>query len=200
MLPLYFHANSPVHRVPAPYKLLLCAGLSAGLIFIPSVWGMAVATATVAALYALARLPLRTVLAALRPVAIAAVIIFALHAAFSDWHSAALVVLRLVALVLLSTLVSLTTPFSDMLEVLSGAARPFARFGVSPPNVALAVALTIRFIPTLLHDMQEIQRARIARGAKRMSFFALGPLIVKILSMTNALGNAIAARGFENRK
>ncbi|MEJ2116577.1 MAG: energy-coupling factor transporter transmembrane protein EcfT [Alphaproteobacteria bacterium] len=200
MLPLYYHANSPIHLTPAPYKLVLCLGLSAALVFIPSVWGMATATLAIAALYAVARLPLRTVLAALRPVVIATVIIFALHAAFSDWHSAVLIVLRLMALVLLSTLVSLTTPFSDMLDVLSRAARPFARFGVSPPNVALAVALTIRFIPTLLHDMQEIQRARMARGGKRASLFALGPLIVKILSMTNALGNAIAARGFENRK
>jgi energy-coupling factor transporter transmembrane protein EcfT len=52
----------------------------------------------------------------------------------------------------------------------------------------------------LLHDFQEVQNARKTRGGRGFSILAAGPLIIKILRMTDALGNAIAARGFENRK
>jgi biotin transport system permease protein len=110
------------------------------------------------------------------------------------------VLLRIVAVVLLTSLVTLTTRLSDMLDVLTALARPLGRFGVSPAKLALATSLAVRFIPTLLHDFGEIQQARLARQAKGPGILAIGPLIVKILSMTDALGDAIAARGFESRK
>ena len=87
-----------------------------------------------------------------------------------------------------------------MLDALTSAARRLAPLGIDPPKIALAVGLTIRFIPMLLHDIQEVQNARKTRGAKGFGISASGPLIIKILRMTDALGNAIAARGFENRK
>jgi energy-coupling factor transporter transmembrane protein EcfT len=62
------------------------------------------------------------------------------------------------------------------------------------------IGLTIRFIPMLLHDLQEIRQAKLARRARGLRTFGAGPAIVKILRMTDALGDAIAARGFENRK
>ena len=113
---------------------------------------------------------------------------------------AAAATLRIIALVLLTSLVSLTTRLSDMLDALTFATRRLAPFGLDPPKIALAVGLTIRFIPMLLHDMQEVQNARRTRGANGFSVMAAGPLIIKILRMTDALGDAIAARGFENRK
>lgn len=199
MLPLYIHRDSLVHGIPAGGKLLLCIVLSTGICFLPLLPLIAVTTA-VAALYVVARLPAGTIITALRPIFFITAMIFALQWAFAGLHDAVLVTCRLFALTLLTSLVTLTTPLADMLDVIARAARPLAPLGVSPPKLALAVALTIRFIPTLLNDWQEIQRARLARGARGYSVFALGPLIIKVLFMTNALGNAIAARCFENRK
>lgn len=200
MLPLYIPRSSPVHKLPAAYKLVACMAASTAICFVGPVWWLAGIAGAIGGCYALARLPFGALLTALRPILMAGVLIFAMQAVLADWLTATAVVLRFMSLVLLSALVSLTTPFSDMLEVLTRASRPLERFGASPPKIALAVALTIRFIPTLLRDMQEIQRARMARGARGPGILGLGPLIVKILAMTNALGDAIAARGFENRK
>jgi biotin transport system permease protein len=155
--------------------------------------------AGICGLYLIARLPLKTVAPALKPVLFVAGIIFALQLALAGWHEAIASLLRILALVLLASLATLTTRLSDMLDTLTRAARPASAFGLSPPKLALAIGLTIRFIPALLHDWQEIQRARTARGAKGFSFLGAGPLIVKILRMTDALGDAIAARGFDNR-
>jgi biotin transport system permease protein len=199
MLPLYIHRASPVHSVAAGYKILLVIAGSAAVVLVSSPWLLAVLLAGIATLYPLARLPLRTVALALKPVFLIAAIIFGLQLALAGWTEAAASLLRILALVLLASLATLTTKLSNMLDTLTRAARPASALGLSPPKLALAIGLTIRFIPALLHDWQEIQRARIARGARAFSFLGAGPLIVKILRMTDALGEAIAARSFDNR-
>lgn len=200
MLPLYLHRDSAIHRLGPGWKLaaLFAAGLVVALI--PSPWALALALSGVIALYAAARLPAAEMAKALRPVLYFAAVIFALQWAFAGFGDAVKSLLRILILALMATLVTLTTPLSAMIDALSAAARPLAVFGVSPPRLALAVALVIRFIPVLLNDYREIAAARAARGAKYPGLGASGPLLVKTLHMTSALGDAIAARGFDNRR
>ena len=200
MLPLYIHRQTLIHRMPAGAKILLALAGSVVLVAVNGIALLAALLGAIALLYVAARLPLRAISAALRPVLIICGFIFVLQLAFSGPPQAAAAVLRIIALVLLTSLVTLTTRLSDMLETLTYAARGLAPLGIDPPKIALAVGLTIRFIPMLLHDFQEVQSARKTRGGKGFSILAAGPLIIKILRMTDALGNAIAARGFENRK
>lgn len=200
MLPLYIHRRTTIHRLPAGIKILLSLGGGVALVATNDVARLAVLVGAIILLYAAARLPLAAIFAALRPVLIVCGFIFALQLAVSGLPQAAAASLRIIALVLLTSLVTLTTRLSDMLAALTSAARGLRPLGIDPPKIALAVGLTIRFIPMLLHDMQEVQNARKNRGARGLSIMAAGPLLIKILRMTDALGNAIAARGFENRK
>lgn len=199
MLPLYIHRTSPVHRLPAGAKL--AASFIAGglLFFVGKIWLLALILGLTCSLYRLAELPARTILTALRPILIIGAIIFIVQLYFAGLEDALLVVIRLMTLILLTSLVTLTTRFSDMLSVLSWATQPFAIIGISPARLALMVSLTIRFIPTLLHDLHEIRQAKLARGATGLRAFGAGPLIIKVLRMTDALGYAITSRGFENR-
>jgi biotin transport system permease protein len=200
MLALYIHDDSVLHRLPAGAKILIVMAVSAALVLVSSPVILLGLTAGIGGLYVVARLPLAAIAAALKPVLVIAGVIFALQFMLAGWSEAAASLLRILTLVLLASLVTLTTRLSDMLDTLTRAARPLAAFGLSPPKLALAISLTIRFIPAILQDWQEIQRARIARGARRVSFFGAGPVIIKVLRMTDALGDAIAARGFEKRK
>lgn len=199
MLPLYIHRTSPIHKLPAGAKLLVSLIAGGLLFFVGKIWLLALILALICALYRLAELPARTILKALRPVLIIGAIIFGVQLFLAGPEEAARVVLRLMSLILLTSLVTLTTRFSDMLATLTRTARPFAALGLSPPKFALAAALVIRFIPTLLSDLAEIRQARLARGASGLRSFGPGPLIIKILRMTDALAAAIAARGFESR-
>ncbi len=200
MLPLYIHRQTIIHRLPAGLKILLSLAGGFALVTMNDVPLLTGLICAIMLLYVAARLPLGAVFAALRPVLIISGFIFALQLALAGLPQAMAASLRIVALVLLTSLVTLTTRLSDMLDTLTSAARLFAPLGVDPPKMALAIGLTIRFIPMLLHDFQEVQNARKSRGARGFSILAAGPLIIKILRMTDALGNAIAARGFENRK
>lgn len=200
MLPLYIHRGTRIHRLPAGVKILLSLAGGFALVAVNDIALLTGLIGVIILLYVAARLPLGAVFAALRPVLVICGFIFALQLAVSGLPQAAAAALRIIALVLLTSLVTLTTRLSDMLDTLTFAARGLAPLGIDPPKIALAVGLTIRFIPMLLQDIQEVQNARKTRGGKGFSIFAAGPLIIKILRMTDALGNAIAARGFENRK
>lgn len=200
MLPLYIHRGTRIHRLPAGVKILLSLAGGFALVAVNDIALLTGLIGVIILLYVAARLPLGAVFAALRPVLVICGFIFALQLAVSGLPQAAAAALRIIALVLLTSLVTLTTRLSDMLDTLTFAARGLAPLGIDPPKIALAVGLTIRFIPMLLHDIQEVQNARKTRGGKGFSIFTTGPLIIKILRMTDALGNAIAARGFENRK
>jgi len=96
--------------------------------------------------------------------------------------------------------VTLTTPFSAMIDTFARAAALARPLGVNPHKVGLAAALAVRFIPVLLADYREIQAARLARGARSPGLFAAGPLLIKTLRMAGTLADAIEARGFENRR
>lgn len=199
MLPLYIHRKSPVHGLPAGLKLAVSLIAGAMLFLVGEIWLLALILALVCSLYLLAELPARTILKTLRPVLIISVIIFGAQLFLAGPEEAVRVVLRLMTLILLTSLVTLTTRFSDMLTTLTALSRPLAMLGVDPPKFALAAALVIRFIPTLLSDLAEIRQARLARGASALRSFGPGPVIIKILRMTDALAAAIAARGFEGR-
>jgi biotin transport system permease protein len=200
MIPLYIHRHSPIHRIAAGPKLLLLLAASTAIFFLDPLWLLLATLLGTIGLYRLARLPLAAIAGALRPVLFVGALIFALQLFLAGPGEAARILLRLFTAILLVSLVTLTTRFSDMLDVLTRLTRPLARFGLDPPRLALAVGLTIRFIPPLLRDLHEIRQAQRARRAGGLRSFGAGPLIVKILRMTDALGHAIAARGFENRK
>lgn len=200
MIALYIPRDSPVHRLSTSVKLLVCLLGSVALALLHSPWQLALALLVIGGLYALARLPLGAIIGTLRPLVLIGGVILTMQIALAGWGDAAITALRLPAFVLLASLVTFTTPLSDMIEAVTRIARPLARFGVSPSRVGLAIALAMRFIPALAKDWRDIEAARQARGARGMSFLAIGPLILRILRMTNALGDAIAARGFDSRK
>lgn len=200
MIALYVHRDSPVHRLPPAAKLIGLALAGAVVFFLPGLAWQALALGAALALYPLARLPLGEVARALRPVAVlvAAIAVFQWLAAGP--HAAALVGARIMALVLLAALVTLTTPFSAMIDTFARVAALARPLGVNPHKLGLAAALAVRFIPVLLDDYRAIQAARRARGARSPGVFAVGPLLIKTLRMAGALSEAIEARGFDNRR
>ncbi len=197
---LYSPGDSPVHRAPPGLKLAALFAIGVLLASMSSTVALAAICASVAGLFLVARLPLREVARALRPVMFIAAMIFCLQWWLSGLEEAIRAVLRILALVLAASLVTLTTPFSRMIDTLAAAARPLAAFGFNAARFGLAAALVIRFIPVLMNDFREIEMARAARASRHPALGAAGPLVIKTLRMTDALSEAIAARGFETRE
>ncbi|WP_018681819.1 energy-coupling factor transporter transmembrane component T family protein [Actinokineospora enzanensis] len=194
MLSLYHEARSPVHALPAGVKLLVLLAAGSAAFLVRSVPVLAAALGVVVVLYVIARVPWRVALRQSVPVLPPLVVIAAAQGLLTGWSTAALVALRLLAVVLLANLVTLTTRTSAMVATIEALLRPLRPLGVRPERVGLVVALTIRFIPVIKEQADQVRAAQRARGARRGTGF-LAPLLIKTLRLAAGLGEALDARG-----
>ena len=197
MLSLYVPGDSPVHRLPAGTKLVVLFAASVALFAVSGIPVHAAELVAVAGLYRVARLPWRDTLRQLRPALIFLVPIFLFHVVLTDWVLGVETVLRIVVLLLLAVLVTLTTKLSDMIEVIERAARPLRHAGVNPSQAGMMLSMVIRFIPLMMKEAREILEAQRARGLDRSAIALLVPLMIKTLKMADNLSDAIEARGYD---
>ena len=101
----------------------------------------------------------------------------------------------LLALVLLATVVTTTTPVDAMVDTMTRALRPFRRLGVNPEAVALAFSLMLRAIPATVEIAEETRQAALARGLERSPRARLTPMVIRVVARARMTGEALHARG-----
>lgn len=198
MIGLYRDGDSLLHRLPAGAKLagLLLAGLASP--FVRSSVVTAAALALVVAGYAIARMPPRVLLQMLRPLLFVMVPLGVFQTVVAGWERAFVIVGVLVALVLLANLVTLTTRTSDLIDVVVRVCSPLRRVGVNPERVGLMLQLAIRAVPLVIDLGRRVREAQHARGLGASPRAFAVPLIVGALRRADAMGDALAARGFDD--
>ncbi|MCA0406639.1 MAG: energy-coupling factor transporter transmembrane protein EcfT, partial [Proteobacteria bacterium] len=115
-------------------------------------------------------------------------------------ETALLVGARLVALLLLAGLITLTTRTQDMIATLERMVRPLARIGVNPARTALALSLAVRFVPIMARITSEVREAQRVRGLENNILALAVPTIIRALRLTDEVADAIEARGFDPDK
>lgn len=191
---LYLPGASVIHRTPPAAKLLAVFAGGTLLLATTDLRVLAAAAAGVGVLYGLAGIGWRAALAQLRPVLLMLAVLCAVQWLFAGAPAAAAVGLRLLALVMLATLVTLTTRVSDMVRVVERALRPLGRVGVPTDKVSLAISMTLRFIPLLSRVVWEVREAQRARGLERSMLALAVPVLVRTLAMADQVAEAIDAR------
>jgi biotin transport system permease protein len=71
-------------------------------------------------------------------------------------------------------------------------------FGVRPARIGLVIAMTLRFIPLVADQAARIREAQAARGADGLRLTLVVPLLVQVLRMAAAVGEALDARGADD--
>ncbi len=94
-------------------------------------------------------------------------------------NSGALYSARLTILVLLSSLLTLTTQPVILVAGIEKLLAPFAKIGLKPHEIAIAMVITIRFIPVFLDEAVKIRKSHVARGLQTN-----GGLIIKLKSVS----------------
>jgi len=186
-----------LHRVPAGIKL---AGIVlASLLLLPvDDWRiLAGAVAVALSIYAgfgrfgFARLAL------LRPIVPLLVIVGGVQAFSAGWHAGGVVSLRLLAMLLLADLVSMTTTMSALMDVLAPVFSLLRPLGVNPRKMALAVALVLRFVPVLMARWREREEAWKARTHRRAPVRLVAVFLADILQLADRVAESLDARGFD---
>ncbi len=196
MLTLTSPVKTWAHPLPAAAKLLaLC--LFTVVVFslkTPVQVGFAV-LAVVTAFAPCGRIFALTSLRLLRPLWFFITVVALWHLWIGDIAGGAVVILRLIAAVAAANFVTMTTRLSDMIAVIEWLCRPFARLGLSPKTLALAVALVIRFIPVMLDRMEQIRESWRARSARRPGWRVMLPATLAALDDADRVAEALRARG-----
>ncbi len=192
MLTLTSPRETVLHRWPAGLKLALVAAGSVVLFQLPMA-GVAVALALAAAL-ALTLGRGRDWLGLLRLLWPVVLVLLAWHGLTGTLAQGALAVLRMLALVGLANLVTMTTRLSDMQAVFLWLSRPLAPI-LPPQRLALAFALVIRFVPVMLLRWQALVLAWRARAARRPGWHIYAPAVLAALDEADRVADALRARG-----
>ncbi|WP_144872839.1 energy-coupling factor transporter transmembrane protein EcfT [Microbacterium sp. 1.5R] len=195
MIQLYRPGTSILHRLPAGAKLvglaLVAIAVSA---FAHDVWASTGVLIGVCALYALARMPWRVLGSEVWRLRWLILVLGGFLCVFVSPVAAWVSSTRVVALILLAGLLSLTTRMGDLLATLRRGLRPFRRAGVDVDAVAMTISLAVTMIPVIAgfaNDLRDAQRARNVRVGIR----GVVPLLVRTLRHADDVGDALAARG-----
>ncbi|MEV2277984.1 energy-coupling factor transporter transmembrane protein EcfT [Nocardiopsis sp. NPDC049922] len=197
MIGLYVPGTGPLHRVPAGPKLLALVVVGVALIVASHHWLAVGVLAAALVLYPAVGLPPRHAFGALRALSPFLLVIGVFQTLFGDWQTALRLCAQLAALVLLANAVTLTTRVHAMLELFERMARPLARVGVNPDRVALVLALTVRSVPMVQVAWRSAREGYQARGLSGRPYLLVVPVIVQLLRMADATGEALVARGID---
>lgn len=114
--------------------------------------------------------------------------------------------LRLLLLILVTSLLTLTTTPIDITDGLEILLAPFKKLKLPVHEFALMMSISLRFIPTLMQETQKIMKAQSARGAEfssgpikeRVKAFIplLVPLFVSAFKRAEELALAMESRGY----
>jgi biotin transport system permease protein len=194
-LGLFHPGTSVVHRAPAGLKLVALLVATTTVVLVHG-WVSGVAALAVAlALQALARVPLRVATRGLGGLLLTVALVGAFQWWAAGWGAALEVSADFLAVALLATLLTATTPADALLDALTRAARPLRRLGLHPETFALAVGLLLRAIPVLVGTTLESRDAARARGLDRNPRAVVVPAAVRAVAHARATGDALAARG-----
>ena len=115
-------------------------------------------------------------------------------------------VTRIVILITLSSLLTLTTKPTDLNNGLEEVMKPLRRFKVPTNEIAMMIAIALRFIPTLLDEANKIMKAQSSRGVDfnegtlrqkvTQIISLLIPMFIISFKRADDLANAMEARGY----
>jgi energy-coupling factor transport system permease protein len=177
----YYPGSSPLHRLDPRVKIVAVTAVAVALFTRDSFAALAVYAALAAAGVILSRVPPAWFWRGMRPVLWLVAITFVAQVLFVpgeaffrlgpislSWRGlelAGYLSLRLIVLVLVGSLLTLTTSPISLTDGLAWLTRPLRALKVPTEELALMVTIALRFIPTLLVELEAIMRAQRARGA-----------------------------------
>ncbi|MBN9736547.1 MULTISPECIES: energy-coupling factor transporter transmembrane component T [unclassified Pseudonocardia] len=195
-LGLYEPGTSPLHRAPAGPSLLVVLVVAGGTVLTSDPRILGAVCGVVALGYVVARIPWRRIRPLLRTLVLLLVLIGVVQWWLLGPDRALVIALRLVAAIGVATLFTLTTRVDDLVGAVERGLGPFRRFGVDPERLGLLVGLTIQSVGTLSGIAGQVRAAaRARRAGGSVTAFAV-PFMIRTLRHADALGEALAARGW----
>lgn len=195
----YYQADSPLHRMDPRVKIVGTFVFIISLFVAGNVTAYIAATIFLAAMIIISKVPFRFIVKGMKAIVVLMVITVVFNmfltpgtALWSFWRltvtregliNAGYTTIRLMYLIIGSSLMTLTTTPNNLTDGLESLMNPLKVFKVPVHEVAMMMSIALRFIPILLEETDKIMKAQQARGAD----FESGGLIKKAKSLVPLL-------------
>lgn len=224
----YYPGNSGVHKLDARTKIIITFAYIVSLFIVKDFWGFLLAALAIGITIGISRVPLKFILKGLKPIFLIIVFTFTINMFMTKGtplvtigfltitreglYNAVFMGVRLVLLIIGSSLLTLTTKPINLTDGIEKLLNPLRRVGVPAHELAMMMTIALRFIPTLLEETDKIMKAQMARGADFESgnlinrakalIPLLVPLFISAFRIAQDLAMAMEARcyrGGDNR-
>lgn len=227
----YVDTKSVIHKLDPRTKILLLLVYLIVLFAVTSPISYMLLGLFTALIVALSKVPLKFILRGMKPILFILVFTMLLNLFVTpgeviwslkllpSWtveitregiNMAVLMFFRLIFLVIMSSLLTLTTSPMNLTDGIEKLLRPFEKIKVPAHEIAMMMTIAIRFIPTLAEEADKIMKAQMARGAdftsgnllKRIKALLplLVPLFVSAFRRADDLAVAMDARCYHGGK
>ena len=217
----YYPSASKLHALDPRVKIVCTLLYLISLFLFDNIGGYLAATVFLIFVIRISKVPFKFIIRGLRPV-IMLLMITVLFNLFltrtgkilvSFWifqitdyglKTAVLMAIRLIYLILGSSLMTFTTTPNALTDGIESLLRPLQKIKLPVHEIAMMMSIALRFIPILLEETDKIMKAQIARGADLESgniiqkakamVPILVPLFVSAFRRANDLAMAMEAR------
>ena len=222
----YYPSESIIHRLDARVKFIGTVIYIVSLFLFRSFWGFLPAGLGLICIVLVAGIPFKYLLKGLKPMLFLLIFMVIMNLLVTpgeilwQWHflkitkegllSASFMGLRLILLVMGSSLMTYTTTPNSLTAAMERIFRPLKIIRVPVHELAMMMSIALRFIPILLEETDRIMKAQQARGAdfesgnviKRAKAMLpiLVPLFISAFRRAGDLAQAMEARCYHGGK
>ncbi|KGN02666.1 transporter [Clostridium novyi A str. 4570] len=181
----YVPGESFIHKLDPRVKILLSIIYIINLFLINNFKGYIFVVAFTVAIIIISKVPFKYIYKGLKPVFILLIITALLNIFMTGGNSgeeplwqwkflkiykaglllAGFMIVRLVFLIVGTSLLTLTTSPIELTDGLEKLLNPFKKIGLPAHELAMMMTIALRFIPTLMDETDKIMKAQMARGA-----------------------------------
>jgi len=216
----YYQTKSPIHGLDPRVKLVGTLVFLVSLFLGRNIIMYAIATLFLAAVIKISRVPFSFMVRGLKSIVFIAVFSAVFNLFLTDGETlvqlgifritreglitAVFMVIRLIYLIIGSSLMTLTTTPNDLTDGLEKGLGFLNHLKVPVHEIAMMMSIALRFIPILIEETDKIMKAQMARGADfehgslvqraKAMVPILVPLFVSAFRRANELATAMEAR------
>jgi len=179
----YYSVSSLVHRMDPRFKIIASMLYLISLFLINQMIAYVVVIAFIGMVVKLSKVPVNFIMKGLKPVLMLIIFAFLINVFLTTGTGEPLVkfgflqiyaegleraffmAIRLVLLIIGTSLLTLTTSPIELTDGIEYLLSPFKKIGLPAHELAMMMTIALRFIPTLLEETDKIMKAQMARGA-----------------------------------
>ncbi len=178
----YYPGKSLLHKLDPRAKLIITFWLIVVIFLCKSFYSLGLIALTAIGAAALSTVPPKMILKSLKPIVIILIFTAVLNIFYTEggktyfefWkiavtekgvNTAIFTMIRIVSLVIISSLLTYTTTPTMLTDAIERILSPLKVFKIKVHTLAMMMTLALRFIPTLIEEIDRIMNAQKARGA-----------------------------------